>query len=881
VFLFTFLAWALPAYALPGDSDQPADAFIPIQLKDNITLVNSRPALSLPATGVATATLEVEIVSSPWATLDSNDPTGIQGPVPKVFVVEAAITNTGTTTATDVVVELDFDDPANGWLLLTGEDSVRTLASLAPGTVYHVYWFASYPTTIGESHTYSVTAGAANADPVTTSENFFENPDDNTVKTRATNSTGNSGIVEVTSNVRVGVSFALTTTYDLGTNPQTAIFSPVGNLDFDAGAYRLLSTEAHFFSLDSGGQRTAEILTATDRLYFASLPDVSSHIEADVIYTFIALKPGNTGLCSYLAVKGGTGGSPPKYDQFYCDADRMVPITGTLTLSMTKQVNILTVEQDQILDYTIEYANTGDRAIEAGWIWDDIPTELVSLIPASISPASDPDKTTESRVVWELGAIPAAGEANSTGTLSFSVVVDGNGQDVSDSQELLNQASFGVLFEKTALTSTVTSDVVAPTVTISKTDGQETASPDDLLTYTIRIVNSGSVTATNLVITDVLPADVTLAGSTNPGFDTQNGQTLVWTVGSIAPHGGELALTIPVVVNVAADGTVLSNSAEVSYQNTAGHTFTTETATDQTTVQISKATLALSKIAADINGAPLVVGDTIRYTLQVTNTGTYTAFDIQVTDDLPAQVSCSDLFGDHDPGACADPLLWTIPSLAAGNSATLFVDVTVNPNTEGQSIINSASVTAFNVVDPVPEPVVCPDGGAPVDGQCSTTPDPSGTTLALSKTAADINGAPLVVGDTIRYTLHVTNTGTYTAFDIQVTDDLPAQVSCSDLFGDHDPGACADPLLWTIPSLAAGNSATLFVDVTVNPNTEGQSIINSASVTAFNVVDPVPEPVVCPDGSTPVDGQCEYVPEEPSPARGTTIFLPIIISNGN
>jgi hypothetical protein len=88
--------------------------------------------------------------------------------------------------------------------------------------VYHVYWFASYPTTIGESHTYSVTAGAANADPVTTSENFFENPDDNTVKTRATNSTGNSGIVEVTSNVRVGVSFAMTTTYDLGTNPQTA-----------------------------------------------------------------------------------------------------------------------------------------------------------------------------------------------------------------------------------------------------------------------------------------------------------------------------------------------------------------------------------------------------------------------------------------------------------------------------------------------------------------------------------------------------------------------------------------------------------------------------------------------------------------------------------
>jgi uncharacterized repeat protein (TIGR01451 family) len=871
----------MPAYALPGDSDQPADASIPIQLKVDNTPVNNWPNLSIPATAVTTTTLEVEIVSSPWATLDSNDPTGLQGPVPNVFVVEAAITNTGPATAMDVVIELDYDEPGNGWFLLTGEDDRRTLATLAPGAVYHAYWFVSYPTTIGASHTYSVIAGAANAEPVTTSDNVYGNPDGNTVKTRATNSTGNSGIVQVTSNVRVGVSFAMTATYNLGTNPQTAIFSPVGNLDFDPATYRLLSTEARFFSLDSGGERTAEILTATDRLYFPSLPASSSQIEADVIYTFIALKPGNTSLCSYLAVKGGTGGSPPKYDQFYCDENRIVPITGTLTLSLTKQVNILAVEQNQILDYTIDYANTGDKAIESGWIWDDIPTDLVSLIPTSISPAGDPDKTTDSRVVWDLGPIPAAGEANSTGSLSFSVVVNGNGQDVPDGEDLVNQANFGVLFEKTALTSIATANVVAPAVAISKTDGQETANPDDLLTYTINIVNSGSVAATNLVITDVLPADVTLAGVTNPEFDSQNGQTLVWNVGSISPNGGGLDLIIPVTVNVAADGTILTNAAEVSYQNTAGHTFTTETATDQTTIQIFDTTLAFSKTAEDTNGAPLVVGDTIRYTLQVTNTGTYTAFNIQVTDNLPAQVTCTDVFGDHDPGACADPLLWTVPSLAPASTATLFIDVTVNPGTEGQSIVNTAVVSASNVVDPPPGPEVCPDGSAPIDGQCSTTPDPSETNLALSKTAKDINGAPLVVGDTIRYTLQVTNTGTYTAFNVQVTDDLPAQVTCTNVFGDHDPGDCAVPLLWTVPSLAPASTATLFIEVTVNPDTEGQSIINTAVVSAANVVDPLPDPEVCPDGSAPIDGQCAYVPEGPSPALGTSIFLPIVISNGN
>jgi hypothetical protein len=50
-------------------------------------------------------TLEVQILSSPWATLDSNPKPGED--LPGVFVVEAAVTNTGLEAATGVTVTLD------------------------------------------------------------------------------------------------------------------------------------------------------------------------------------------------------------------------------------------------------------------------------------------------------------------------------------------------------------------------------------------------------------------------------------------------------------------------------------------------------------------------------------------------------------------------------------------------------------------------------------------------------------------------------------------------------------------------------------------------------------------------------------------------------
>jgi uncharacterized repeat protein (TIGR01451 family) len=703
--LVSFFMQAPPAHALPAAPEA--------------AIGQPGPARLVPPRQGEDTELSVVIFSSPYATLDSNDPTGADGPVPKVFVVEAAVTNTGVYTAYEVVVNLDYqEDTLNGWVLLPGEEADRSIDELAPGQVQHFYWFARYPlpSTGAVSHQYSVTAEANNADPVTTSTNFYGDPvTGQTVQTRRTLSAGNSGQIDSSASIVVGVAFTVTETYDLGNNPEDVVFGPVGNTDFDPSAYRLLATQVTFYD-----HSQAALLTVADRVYFPASDFPATAETARVTYTFIALRLANTQVCSYADVGYG---STRKYDNTFCQTATSVPVEGQLSLALDKEVSSLTTQQGQSLTYTIHYTNTGDLPIQYAWIWDDLPPGALAVVAASVDPPSDPYETVQDRVAWNLDNIAPGG----FGSLTFTALVDGQGQDLPDGTQFVNQAHFGInsgsLPHTSALTSSVTTVLQAPAVAISKTDRRSLAGPGEMLAYTIQVTNSGSIPASGLILSDTLPAGVTpILDDITPSPD-QVGQTLVWnTLDPIPAGGGTLSVTIPVTVAVQED-TLLVNSASLVYRNAVGYQYAPETAGDSTAAQVP--VLVFTKTATDLNGDPLTVGDTVRYTLQVTNTGTYTAYNVAVSDDLPEGVTCQATSGDAAP-ACADPLLWTIPSLAPDATATLYLDVILNPSSEGQSIVNTGSVSAGNVPVPPEDPApVCPDGSAPDAGVCSSTPGPA------------------------------------------------------------------------------------------------------------------------------------------------------------
>ncbi|NOR84122.1 MAG: hypothetical protein GQ526_11585, partial [Ardenticatenales bacterium] len=137
--VFTTLALVallIPLVALAGNNESALPAAIPPPDGPLLQFLGSDAAQVLGPSSLSgsavqqssSTTLTVNIISSPWAVLDHNDPGGSGGPAPGVFVVEAVITNTGT--VTDLIVSLDYgDDPL--WVLLDGERPTRTIPSLA------------------------------------------------------------------------------------------------------------------------------------------------------------------------------------------------------------------------------------------------------------------------------------------------------------------------------------------------------------------------------------------------------------------------------------------------------------------------------------------------------------------------------------------------------------------------------------------------------------------------------------------------------------------------------------------------------------------------------------------------------------------------------
>lgn len=94
-----------------------------------------------------------------------------------------------------------------------------------------------------------------------------------------------------------------------------------------------------------------------------------------------------------------------------------------------------------------------------------------------------------------------------------------------------------------------------------------------------------------------------------------------------------------------------------------------------------------------------------------------------------------------------------------------------------------------------------------------TAPAASDVGLSITKTASTTAANS---GDSISYTIIITNSGTTEATNIQVRDQLPTGVTytgSSATSGSYDQGTG----IWLIPSLAGGGAvATLTIDVTVD-----------------------------------------------------------------
>lgn len=349
---------------------------------------------------------------------------------------------------------------------------------------------------------------------------------------------------------------------------------------------------------------------------------------------------------------------------------------------------------------------------------------------------------------------------------------------------------------------------------LTKSDDPDPVAVGATLTYTLVATNTGPNLATGVIITDTVPASLTGVTATSPDATcTVSGRLVTCTVGELAV--GETA-TVTISGTTTTDGRI-TNTAAVAGERPDPET-DDNTAVEETTVGVGGGGNAdLSILKAD-SPDPVAVGQTLTYTLTVSNGGLATATGVTVTDNLPASVTLESATVTTGSGTCTSSGQTVVCELGdIEDDETAVVTLEVTPTATGT--ITDSVVVSGDQSDPNPG-----NNSDSEQTEVIAAPTP-GVDLAIVKTdSAD----PVAGGANFSYTIEVTNQGSTTATGVTVRDFLPASVT----FVSASAG-CSEAsgvVTCDLGTVAAGDTET--VTITVQAPNADVTVTNAALVSA-------------------------------------------------
>jgi uncharacterized repeat protein (TIGR01451 family) len=337
--------------------------------------------------------------------------------------------------------------------------------------------------------------------------------------------------------------------------------------------------------------------------------------------------------------------------------------------------------------------------------------------------------------------------------------------------------------------------------------------------YTIVVTNNGLADASSVTLSDVLPANTTFvsfAQNSGPAFNCTTGATVTCSIGTLTA-GSAASFTLTVHVSSGATGTI-SNTANVTSttpdSNTGNNTSTTPV--NVTT----SADLSISKTAASSVNA----GANLAYTITVANNGTADAQSVSWTDTLPANttfVSENQTSGPTFICTTGATVTCSIGTLVNGASATFTVVVGVaNTTPNGTVLSNTATVSSTT-----------PDGNTLNNSSTASTTVGASADLSVTKNGPP---TPTAVGFDIVYTINAANNGPTDAFNVTLTDTLPANTTFASLTQTSGPAFnCTTGAIVTCTIATFANGATASFTLTVhNSAAAGTNATNTATISS-------------------------------------------------
>ncbi|HDX9570359.1 TPA: DUF11 domain-containing protein, partial [Bacillus thuringiensis] len=506
-------------------------------------------------------------------------------------------------------------------------------------------------------------------------------------------------------------------------------------------------------------------------------------------------------------------------------------------LTTTKSADKSIISVGDTITYTTTITNTGNTAATNITFTSAIPANT-TFIPNSVTingmqqlgaqpalgvtlPNIAPGATVTVTFQVNVISVPPSSSIMGNDTILYSYTVDPNGTPTTTSTS----------------TNIVTNPVLDAMITMVKSVDQTLVTLGDTITYTTLLTNSGNTNATNISFTDPIPDgttfvsdSVTINGITQLGLNPNTGIT----IGSIAPNS-----SIAIAFQVTATSTPVQNPIENSAS--ASYTFIADPNAPIVSRNVTSNTVFTTINTATILSLKQVdksfsrIGDTLTYTVTLTNNGNSSAQNVIFSDTLPNGITfIANSFSINGvPQSGADPSNGVnIGPITAGTTVTVSFQVTVTSLPTENPIVNFSS-TSYQLVSP-------PDAETSISNPVSTQINEAILSMTKNESVSFID-----VGQTAFYTTSISNIGNTDAANIVFTDVLPSGLTFvpNTLTVDGVLQPDANPntgvLLATLPP---NEIYSIVFQVTVNSIPPINPAPNTAATTYEFTVDPVNPP---------------------------------------
>ena len=329
---------------------------------------------------------------------------------------------------------------------------------------------------------------------------------------------------------------------------------------------------------------------------------------------------------------------------------------------------------------------------------------------------------------------------------------------------------------------TFNKNVTVPEITPDKTVDNENPNFGDNLTYTVTVKNEGNGNATDVIIVDNLGKGLEYVSSTG-NYDNKT-NTITWKVGLAS---GETK-TFTVVAKIV-------GYTDVTNEVTVGN-------------KTSAVTVNIPEIipAKDVNNTTPNFGDKVEYTITVNNNANKDAKQVVIVDTLGKGLKFINASHNGKYDESTRTITWII-DLGAGESAVFSVNAAVEAygNINNTVVVGNKSATKNITVPEI------------IPGKSVDVENPN-------------------FGDTVTYTVVVTNNGVVDAKQVVVKDILDKGLKFVKATGEYTFDEDSRTVTWII-DLAKGESQTFYVtavaeaygvlinDVTVGDNTASADVV--------------------------------------------------------